>query len=130
LLLRLNPLSRGPSDKLIPKVAGSLQLMNEQHKRLTDGIAPVDENAPGMGRLMKAFRLHTEVEPIKKKISKAQRARELPRGMAYDLVDLALSSKVITQSEATQLKDANAAAMAAIEVDVFKPEDYFLKVSS
>jgi acyl-CoA dehydrogenase len=50
--------------------------------------------------------------------------------MAYDLVDLALSSKVITQSEATQLKDANAAAMAAIEVDVFKPEDYFLKVSS
>jgi acyl-CoA dehydrogenase len=83
-----------------------------------------------MGRLMKAFRLHTEVEPIKNKINKAQRARELPRGMAYDLVDLALSSKVITQSEAAQLKDANAAAMDAIEVDVFKPEDYFLKVSS
>jgi acyl-CoA dehydrogenase len=130
LFLRMNPLSRGPSDKLIPKVAGSLQLMNEQYKRLTDGIAPVDENGPGMGRLMKAFRLHTEVEPIKKKIVKAQRARELPRGMAYDLVDLALSSKVITQSEAAQIKEANAAAMAAIEVDVFKPEDYFLNVSS
>lgn len=130
LFLRMNPLSRGPSDKLIPKVAGSVQLMNEQYKRLTDGIAPVDENGPGMGRLMKAFRLHTEVEPIKKKIAKAQRARELPRGMAYDLVDLALSSKVITQSEAAQIKDANAAAMAAIEVDVFKPEDYFLDVSS
>lgn len=130
LFLRMNPLSRGPSDKLIPKVAGSVQLMNEQFKRITDGIAPVDENGPGMGRLMKAFRLHTEVEPIKKKIAKAQRVRELPRGMAYDLIDLALSSKVITQSEASQLKDANAAAMAAIEVDVFKPEDYFLDVSS
>jgi acyl-CoA dehydrogenase len=130
VFLRLNPLSRGPSDRLIPKVAGSLQLMNEQYKRMTDGIAPVDENGPGMGRLMKAFRLHTEVEPIKKKIAKAQRARELPRGMAYDLVDLALSSKVITQTEAAQLKEANAAAMAAIEVDVFKPEDYFLNVSS
>jgi acyl-CoA dehydrogenase len=130
VFLRLNPLSRGPSDKLIPKVAGSLQLMNEQYKRMTDGIAPVDENGPGMGRLMKAFRLHTEVEPIKKKIAKAQRARELPRGMAYDLVDLALSSKVITQSEAAQLKEASAAAMAAIEVDVFKPEDYFLNVRS
>jgi acyl-CoA dehydrogenase len=130
VFLRLNPLSRGPSDRLIPKVAGSLQLMNEQYKRLTDGIAPVDENGPGMGRLMKAFRLHTEVEPIKKKIAKAQRARELPRGMAYDLVDLALSSKVITQTEAAQLKEANAAAMAAIEVDVFKPEDYFLDVRS
>lgn len=130
LFLRMNPLSRGPSDRLIPKVAGSVQLMNEQFKRMTDGIAPVDENGPGMGRLMKAFRLHTEVEPIKKKIAKAQRVRELPRGMAYDLIDLALSSKVITQSEASQLKDANAAAMAAIEVDVFKPEDYFLDVSS
>jgi len=130
VFLRLNPLSRGPSDRLIPKVAGSLQLMNEQYKRMTDGIAPVDENGPGMGRLMKAFRLHTEVEPIKKKIAKAQRARELPRGMAYDLVDLALSSKVITQTEAAQLKEANAAAMAAIEVDVFKPEDYFLDVRS
>lgn len=130
VLLRMNPLSGGPSDKLIPKVAGSLQSMNEQYKRLTDGIAPVDENGPGMGRLMKAFRLHTEVEPIKKKIAKAQRARELPRGMAYDLIDLALSSKVITQSEAAQLKEANAAAMAAIEVDVFKPEDYFLNVRS
>ena len=50
--------------------------------------------------------------------------------MAYDLVDLALSSKVITQSEAAQLKEASAAAMAAIEVDVFKPEDYFLNVRS
>jgi len=130
VLLRMNPLSGGPSDKLIPKVAGSLQSMNEQYKRLTDGIAPVDENGPGMGRLMKAFRLHTEVEPIKKKIAKAQRARELPRGMADDLIDLALSSKVITQSEAAQLKEANAAAMAAIEVDVFKPEDYFLNVRS
>ncbi|MDP2286746.1 MAG: acyl-CoA dehydrogenase [Pseudohongiella sp.] len=130
LFLRLNPLSRGPSDKLIPKVAGAIQLMNEQYKRITDGIAPVDENDPGMGRLMKAFRLHTDVEPIKKKIYKAQRARELPRGMAFDLTDLALSSKVITQSEAALMKDANAAAMAAIEVDVFKPEDYFLDVRS
>ncbi|MDO9522029.1 MAG: acyl-CoA dehydrogenase [Pseudohongiella sp.] len=130
LFLRMNPLSRGPSDKLIPKVAGSIQLMNEQYKRITDGIAPIDESDPGMGRLMKAFRLHTEVEPIKKKISKAQRARELPRGMAYDLIDLAFSSKVITQAEAAMLKEANAAAMAAIEVDVFKAEDYFLDVRS
>ena len=130
LFLRMNPLSRGPSDKLIPAVAGSIQLLNDQYKRITDGIAPVDEDGPGLGRLMKAFRLHTEVEPIKKKISKAQRARELPRGMAYDLTDLALSAKVITQAEAALMKQANAAAMAAIEVDVFRPEDYFLNVRS
>lgn len=130
LFLRLNPLSRGPSDKLVPKAAAAIQSLNDQYKRITDGIAPIDENSPGMGRLMKAFRLHTEVQPVFAKISKAQRARELPRGMPFDLTDLALASKVITQSEAALMKEASAAAMAAIEVDVFKPEDYFLDVKS
>jgi len=128
--LRLNPLSRGPSDKLVPKAAATIQLMNEQYKRITDGIAPYDEADPGMGRLMKAFRLYTESRPAAEKITRAQRARELPKGMAYDLADLALERKVITAQEAELLKEANAAAMAAIEVDVFKPEDYFLDVRS
>lgn len=130
LFLRMNPLSRGPSDKLVPKAAAAIQSLNDQYKRITDGMAPIDENAPGMGRLMKAFRLHTEAQPVFAKISKAQRARELPRGMPFDLTDLALASKVITQSEAALMKQASAAAMAAIEVDVFKPEDYFLDVRS
>lgn len=130
LFLRLNPLSRGPSDKLVPKAAAAIQSLNDQYKRITDGIAPIDENAPGLGRLMKAFRLHTEVKPVFAKIAKAQRARELPRGMAFDLTDMALANKVITQSEAALMKEASAAAMAAIEVDVFKPEDYFLDVRS
>lgn len=128
--LRLNPLSRGPSDKLVPKAAATIQLMNDQYKRITDGIAPYDETDPGMGRLMKAFRLYTESRPAAEKITRAQRARELPKGMAYDLADLALERKVITAQEAELLKEANAAAMAAIEVDVFKPEDYFLDVRS
>jgi acyl-CoA dehydrogenase len=130
LFLRLNPLSRGPSDRLVSKCAAAIQSLDDQYRRITDGIAPVDENSPGMGRLMKAFRLHTEVKPIVAKIVKAQRSRELPRGMAYDLADLALSSKVISASEAAMLKEASAAALAAIEVDVFKPEDYFLDVRS
>ena len=130
LFLRLNPLSRGPSDRLVSKCAATIQSLDDQYRRITDGIAPVDENSPGMGRLMKAFRLHTEVKPIVAKIVKAQRSRELPRGMAYDLADLALSSKVISASEAAMLKEASAAALAAIEVDVFKPEDYFLDVRS
>lgn len=125
VFLRLNPLSRGPSDKLIPKVAGSIQTLNEQFNRVTGGIAPALEDGPGMGRLMKAFRLHTEIQPIAAKIAQAQKTRTLPRGLAHELADLALAGKVISQAEADQLKAANAAAMAAIEVDVFRPEDYF-----
>lgn len=125
LFLRLNPLSRGPSDKVVRKAAASIQLLDEQYKRLTDGIAPAPEDEPGMGRLMKAFRLYTEVQPITKKIARAQKARTLPRGLPYDLADQAVAAKVISQHEAEQLMAANEAAMAAIEVDVFEPEDYF-----
>jgi acyl-CoA dehydrogenase len=130
LFLRMNPLSKGPADRLIPKVAGSIQQLNAQFARLTNGIAPVQEDKPGVGRLMKAFRLHTEIQPIAAKIVQAQKARILPRGMAFELVELALAAKVITQSEAQQLNAANAAALEAIEVDVFKPEDYFVLVKT
>lgn len=125
LFLRINPLSRGPSDRLIPKAAATLQTLNDQYRRLTADIASVVDDEPGMGRLMKAFRLHTEVKPVMDKISKAQEARQLPRGMAYELIRQALEARVITQEEAAQLNAANAAALAAIEVDVSTPEDYF-----
>lgn len=125
LFLRINPLSRGPSDRLIPKAAATLQVLDEQYRRLTADIASVVDEEPGMGRLMKAFRLRTEARPIMDKISTAQEARQLPRGMAYELISQALEARVITQEEAAQLQAANAAALEAIEVDVFSPEDYF-----
>lgn len=128
LFLRLNPLSRGPSDKLVPAAAASIQSLNEQFHRLTDGIAPVDEDGPGRGRLMKAFRLHTEVQPVAARINQAQRARKLPKGMAQEpeIVEKAQAAGIITADEASLMREARAAAMAAIEVDVFSPDDYFL----
>ena len=123
--LRLNPLSRGPSDDLIPQTAGAIQQLNDQFRRFTDGIAPFDEDKLGMGCLMKAFRLHSEAMPVMSKIHQAQKARKLPKGLSFDVVDEALAANVIDQQEATLMGEAHAAAMAAIEVDVFKPEDYF-----
>ncbi|MEX2332647.1 MAG: acyl-CoA dehydrogenase domain-containing protein, partial [Pseudohongiella sp.] len=95
------------------------------YRRLTDGIAPFDENKPGMGRLMKAFRLHSEALPVMAKIQQAQKARKLPRGLSFEVVDEALAANVISAEEATKMRATNAAAMAAIEVDVFSAEDYF-----
>lgn len=125
LFLRINPLSRGPADRLIPQAAATIQTLNDQYRRITADIASSDDSEPGMGRLMKAFRLHTELQPVMERIAKAQSERRLPRGMAYELVGQALEAKVITQAEADQLRAANEAALAAIEVDVFSPEEYF-----
>jgi acyl-CoA dehydrogenase len=123
--LRLNPLSRGPSDDLVPETAGAIQQLNDQYRRFTDGIAPFSEDQPGMGCLMIAFRLHSEAVPVMSKIHQAQKARKIPKGLSFDVVNEALAADVISADEATLMRAANAAAMAAIEVDVFAPEDYF-----
>jgi acyl-CoA dehydrogenase len=123
--LRLNPLSRGPADALVPKVAAAVQSLSEQFQRITADIAPSLEDHPGAGRLMKAFRLHNEVIPVTLKIIRAQKERQLPRGLPLQMIDQALAARVITQAEAELLQQASAAAMAAIEVDVFTPEEYF-----
>lgn len=128
-LLRLNALSRGPSDALIAPTAASIQVLGEQFSRITNGIAPAPEDEPGMGRLMKAFRLHCNAMPAMAKITEAQKARKVPRGMAFDVVEQALAAGVINDTDAIQINAANAAAMEAIEVDVFAPKDYFQKAS-
>jgi len=123
--LRINPLTRGPSDRLVTKASASIQLMNEQFARLTAGTVAVPEDTPGSGRLMKAFRLYTEARPVVAKITKGQKAKKLPRGMPYEVIDQALGAQLITRSEAELLAAAEEAAQAAIQVDVFTPEAYF-----
>lgn len=125
LFLRLNPLSRGPSDKLIAPAASTVQKFDEQFRRLTSDTAPIEDDRPGMGRLMKAFRLHHDVQPLLGRIRDAQKSRELPRGLEFEVVDEAVQRKVLTPREAMRVKEAEAAALAAIEVDVFTPDNYF-----
>jgi acyl-CoA dehydrogenase len=123
--LRINRLSRGASDALIPAVAASIQTLGDQYARLTDGIPHVSENSPGAGRLLKAFRLNQEAAPLLRKIVAAQKAGGLPRTPDYEAIDTALEKAVITAAEAAALREARQAVLDAIEVDVFPPEEYF-----
>ena len=123
--LRINPLSQGPSDKLTAPTAASIQSLSDQYRRITAGVARADENAPGAGRLFKAFRLQQEAQPIMAKVMKAQKKREVGKGMVYEVMEEAHEKGVITETELRQLRQANEAALAAIEVDVFTPEEYF-----
>ena len=125
VFLRANPLSRGPSDALIGPTAATIQTLNDQYRRITAGIATPKEDAPGAGTLLKAFRLHTESQKAVGKILKAQKTKKLPAGATVEVLDEARKKKVVTETEAKLLRQAHEAAMEAIEVDVFTPEEYF-----
>lgn len=123
--LRMNKLSTGPSDKLIPRTAASIQTLGEQYWRITQGLAGLEEGASGSGQMMRAFRLNQEVTPLLRKVAKARKAGELPDDMEYELIDVALERNVISDAEANQLRDARQAVHAVWAVDVFPAEEYF-----
>ena len=51
-------------------------------------------------------------------------ARQLPRGAAEELARAAAELGVISTAEAALIETAKAARLAAIEVDVFTPEEF------
>lgn len=127
LWLRVNPLAHEPSDAVSHKAARTMQAYNEQFKRLTDGVYVPSPETPGLGRLLHAFRLVSEAQPVIDKIITAQKARQLPRGVnASEIAPLAVKAGVITEPEAQQLLEAHAARMKAIAVDVFTGDQYYV----
>ena len=124
-LLRLNPVGTAPTDAMSAAAARCIQSYNGQFKRLAENVYLPAESTPGMGRLLRAFRLVTEAEPIIAKIVTAQKDKRLPRGSAEELAAEAAYKGVITREEANQVAAAYAARLDAIEVDVFKPEQYY-----
>jgi acyl-CoA dehydrogenase len=125
--LRSNPLAHAPTDRDSHYAALTVQSFGPQFRRLAEGAFMPAEDQPGMGRLLRAFRLVTEAHDAAERIIKAQRAKKLPRGyLPAEIADEAVKAGVIKPEEAALLKQALAARMEAIEVDVFKPEDYYL----
>ncbi|MDZ4833248.1 MAG: acyl-CoA dehydrogenase [Candidatus Melainabacteria bacterium] len=125
--LRLNPIGRAPSDAVARKAAATVQTYGQQFDRLTEGVFMPDEDAPGLGQLIKAFRLVTETQPTVDAIIKAQRSKQLHRGVINaDITAQAVALGVITQPQADRLALAHAAKLKAIEVDVFSHEEYYL----
>ncbi|MES2684553.1 MAG: acyl-CoA dehydrogenase, partial [Pseudomonadota bacterium] len=123
--LRINPIGVAPTDAMSHAAALTIQSHNAQFLRLADNIFLPREGMPGAGRLLRAFRLVTEAQPILAKIHTAQKDRRLPRGPAEELAAEAAYKGVITREEANQVSAALAARLDAIEVDVFKPEQYY-----
>ncbi|MFP5304557.1 MAG: acyl-CoA dehydrogenase [Gammaproteobacteria bacterium] len=126
LELRINPLGRLPGDALVQQAAKTIQAYDAQYRRLiADLFLPADERR-GFGRLLRAFRLVTEAHDAAERVIQAQRAKKLRRGkLPGELADEALRAGIVDAREAQLLKDALAARMEAIEVDVLAPQDYY-----
>ncbi|MBV8062627.1 MAG: DUF1974 domain-containing protein, partial [Nevskia sp.] len=125
LLLRLNPLGHAPADRLGHQAALAIQSPSEQYRRLTAGVFLSPDESLGAGRLLKAFKLLAQAEPVLAKIHAAQKNKQLPRGSAEELAQDAANQNLISGEEAALLRKAAAARLEAIEVDVFTAEQYF-----
>jgi acyl-CoA dehydrogenase len=126
LWVRMNRLAHPPTSRASHRAAATVQSYGEQFQRLTSGLFIPDESLPGLGRLLKAFRLSTETEPLSKRIIKAQKSRELPRGyQPAEIADQAVTAGLITSQEAARLQEAHEARLHAVEVDVFTAEQYY-----
>ncbi len=129
--VRLNPLSLGPDDELTGRSARLMQSYGKQYERLSAGVYFPDESQPAMGRLLKAFRLVTAIEPTLTLIRRAQKSQLLPAKMSpFDLADQALRLGVITPSQSAAVKEARSASLAACAVDVFDAQDYYVEAIS
>jgi len=129
-LLRLNPLSQAPADRLSHGAALAIQAPGAQYDRLTEYTFVSPDESAGAGRLMKAFRLLSAIQPVLTKIQAAQKAKLLPRGAAEDYVQDAANKNLISAEDAAAVRKAVAARLEAIQVDVFKPEQYFATVTT
>ncbi|MDX1804592.1 MAG: acyl-CoA dehydrogenase, partial [Alcanivorax sp.] len=123
--LGLNPLAKQPNDQLSHQAAQALQSYGDQYKRLVGGNYMPPESDQGLGRLLKAFRLTTEAEPVREKIRAAQKSRLLGRGKVEDIAADAAAQGVISDAELAALNAATSACLQAIEVDVFTKDEYY-----
>ena len=124
LWLRLNPLGGGVPDRLNAAAAATIQRPGEQYDRLMEHVHLPAAGEPGLGRLLRAWRLLAEAEPVLTRIRSAQKAQQLPRGRPQELLEPALAAGVIDQAQAELLRQAEAARQAAVEVDQFSPAEY------
>lgn len=130
LWLRFNPLATMPEDALSNAAAHTIQLDNAQYRNIAKDIHFPKDLSRGAGRLLHAFHLVSAAHDAAERIIKAQRAKKISRGLPAEVADEAAKAGVIQAHEVKLLKDALAARLEAIEVDVFTPDQYYVDVNT
>jgi acyl-CoA dehydrogenase len=123
--LMMNPVGRLPNDAQSAAAALTMQRYDAQYLRLNEGNYLPAQGDVGFARLLTAFRLTTEAEPVRDVIRTAQRNNRLPRGNADELAELAADNGIINTDQRTLLINARQACLSAIEVDVFTADEFY-----
>ncbi len=127
---RINPIGAKPGDRLSHQAALCIQADNAQYRRLGEGVFLPRDESKGFGRLLRAFHLISKAQHAAERITRAQKNKQLSRGLPAEVAEEAQQKGLITAEEVTTLRTALAARLDAIEVDAFSPDDYFVEPRS
>jgi acyl-CoA dehydrogenase len=120
--VRVNSLGSFPSDQLGHQVVQVFQTPGEVRDRLTSGIYLPEHSDEQLGLLEQAFSAVSQSEAIAKTVKSAVRAGKVKPDQ---LIESALSAGIISDTEASQLREAETLRQEAIQVDSFTTEEYF-----
>lgn len=120
---RFNSYGSAPDDKLGTKIAQAICKPGQLREDLAPDVFIGKNPADAMVRYESSLKLIDEANQVYGKISKAVRAKKLPKGRPERLVQKALDENVITREEAQLIQRAEAARDDLIQVDSFKVEN-------
>ncbi|MES1935469.1 acyl-CoA dehydrogenase [Salinisphaera hydrothermalis] len=124
--LKINPLSSGPSDAEDRRVAAAIQTPGEQYQRIAlGGLGSPRDDEPGMGRLLHAWRLISEVAEPSMRVKKAMRRGQIKATSVIEALDTAVAEGLVSDAEAERIRAAETARLEAIQVDVFDKDEYY-----
>jgi acyl-CoA dehydrogenase len=112
-----------PSDRVGAEVARRLMTPGAARDRLLSGCYRSDDPEDVTGLINTALEQVIAAESLELRIAKAVRAGDLAQEPGADPIELALTAEIITTAEAEQLRNADAARRAVIEVDSFSAQE-------
>ncbi|MBL8860126.1 MAG: acyl-CoA dehydrogenase [Planctomycetes bacterium] len=115
---------RPPTDRTTAACARAMIEGGEGRARLTAAMFVPGAKDPGLGRLERALELTLSVDPLRKKLRDAQKAKILPRDTEDAVLDEAVRKNVLTQAERDRVLEAWKARDDAIQVDDYAPGEY------
>lgn len=112
-----------PGDKLIHQVAQLGLKPSATRTRLCNGIYMSSDPTDRTGRIEHAFQLATEAKAAETRLRRLRKDGRLSAHTEEERIEEALRYRLITEDEATLLKNARIAMLNAIRVDSFEPEE-------
>lgn len=123
LVFPAGPAFRPPGDRLGHEVASLILEPSTARDRLTEGIYQPDSVLEPLGRVEDALLKVIAAEPVRKRIHRAIKTKQLPADKSEeDVIEQAVRENIINDEEAECFRQALAAREDVIQVDDFPPD--------